>query len=65
MPPLLAYFIASYIKKYIFDLDVDFTTELSSIQHPVVKEIPNHIKVFNAKGLDEKKDKYRQISMFD
>lgn len=65
VPPLLAYFIASYIKKYIFDLDVDFTTELSSIQHPVVKEIPNHIKVFNAKGLDEKKDKYRQISMFD
>ena len=50
VPPLLAYFIASYIKKYILDMDVNFHEDLSAIDHPVVKVIPEHITAFNANG---------------
>ena len=50
VPPLLAYFIASYIKQYLFDMTVDFKKDLSKINHPVVKQIPKHILEFNAVG---------------
>lgn len=66
VPPLLAYFIASYIKSYIFDMDVDFSKELSNIKHPVVRQLPKHIKAFNAIGEPENCNKAdNQISMFD
>lgn len=63
VPPLLAYFIASYIKAYILDMDVDFKSDLSEIKHPVVKEIPKHIIQFNAMG--DNGQKCEQISLFD
>lgn len=52
VPPLLAYFIAAYIKSYIFDMEVDFVSDLRNVQHPVVKEIPRHIKEFKATGTE-------------
>lgn len=64
VPPLLAYFIASYIKKYILDMDVDFSADLSDIAHPVVSQIPGHIVDFKAVG-DESIKKYDQMSLFD
>ena len=66
VPPLLAYFIASYIKSYIFNMDVDFSKELSNIKHPVVSQLPKYIKAFNAIGEPENCNKAEnQISMFD
>lgn len=62
VPPLLAYFIASYIKKYIFEMDVDFEKDLAYIEHPVVKQIPKHILEFNAKGEDSCG---KQMTIFD
>lgn len=62
VPPLLAYFIASYIKKYIFDMDINFEDDLSKIAHPVVREIPKHIVEFNAIG---DSDNGKQLSLFD
>lgn len=62
VPPLLAYFVASYIKKYILDLDVDFKRDLSKVKHPVVKQIPNHITSFNAIG-DNYEEKESQLSL--
>lgn len=62
VPPLLAYFIASYIKKYIFEIDVDFEKDLACIEHPVVKQIPKHILEFNAKGEDSCG---KQMTIFD
>lgn len=50
VPPLLSYFIACYIKKYILDMDVDFKADLENIQHPVVRQIPDYITAFNAVG---------------
>lgn len=64
VPPLLAYFIASYIKKYIFDIDVDFQKDLSDIKHPVVRDIPNHIKKFNAIGESEI-TQFEQVTLFN
>ena len=65
VPPLLAYFIASYIKQYIFDMDVDFYKDLGSIQHPVVREVPKHIKKFNAIGEPEGAAAFQQMTLFD
>lgn len=62
VPPLLAYFIASYIKKYILDMDVDFNEDLSKVAHPVVKEVPKHITEFNAIGKDAE---MKQITLDD
>ena len=59
VPPLLAYFIASYIKAYLFEEKVDFHKDLSWVKHPVVKCIPEHIMRFEAGGETE------QLSLFD
>lgn len=50
VPPLLAYFIATYIKKYIFDMNVNINEELERVNHPVVKKIPEHLLEFKAIG---------------
>jgi DNA (cytosine-5-)-methyltransferase len=63
VPPLLSYFIATYIKKYIFDLDIDIETDLSDIKHPVVKRIPEHLISFKTDG--QKKDDNRQMTLDD
>lgn len=62
VPPLLAYFIASYIKAYIFDMPIDFEKNLFEIQHPVVRELPKHIVEFNVSG---RVKNYCQMSFFD
>lgn len=62
VPPLLAYFIAAYIKSYILDMEVDFEKDLSNVQHPVVKEVPKHIIEFNAIGAEIE---MRQLSLTD
>lgn len=62
VPPLLAYFIATYVKSYILDMDVNFEKDLSNVLHPVVKEVPNHIIEFNAIGEEMK---MRQLSLMD
>lgn len=64
VPPLLAYFIASYIKKYVLDIDVDFEQDLDTVQHPVVKKISKHIKEFKAIG-EKEEESYQQMSEFD
>lgn len=63
VPPLLAYFIASYIKKYIFEMDVDFAADLKEIEHPVVCQVPNHIRRFSAVGVNEREGD--QLTLFD
>ena len=67
VPPLLAYFIASYIRRYLFDQDVDFESDLSNVKHPVVNKIPEHIASFKAIG-DNKEipdEDYSQMTIFD
>lgn len=63
VPPLLAYFVASYIKDYIFDMNVDFSKDLCNVNHPVVREIPKHIIRFQNTGNYEENNK--QLSIFD
>lgn len=62
VPPLLAYFIATYIKKYIFDIEVDIKEELEKVQHPVVSSVPRHIVEFNAIG---RKEQAEQMNLSD
>lgn len=62
VPPLLAYFVASYIKAYIFDLPVDFERDLGKIEHPVVRNLPKHIIDFNT---NEREKSYAPVSLFD
>lgn len=50
VPPLLAYFIGSYIKKDLFEMEVNFHNDLSKIKHPVVKKLPENIRSFNING---------------
>ena len=61
VPPLLAYFVATYIKSYIFNIPIDIDNDLKKIQHPVVKQIPDHLKYFRLEGNNEK---HRQIGLF-
>lgn len=61
VPPLLAYFVATYIKAYIFDMPIDFKKDLTGVKHPVVKELPKHIVQFNADG---KEKEYYQTTIF-
>jgi hypothetical protein len=51
VPPLLSYFVAIYIKSYIFDQKIDISKDLKDIEHPVVKAIAKHINYF--KTIDE------------
>lgn len=60
VPPLLAYFVASYIKAYIFDIPCDFKKDLQNVRHPVVSQLPNHIKSFRTTGAEEE-----QLTLFD
>lgn len=62
VPPLLAYFIAEYIKGYIFDEELDFEKDLCKVQHPVVRDIPKNIKEFRIIGAN---DEPRQLSLSD
>lgn len=43
VPPLLAYFIATYIKYRIFSLKIDIKSDLEKVEHPIVKQIYFHI----------------------
>lgn len=52
VPPLLAYFVAIYIKHEILGLYVDCQSDLEKVNHPVVKDIYNHIKALNYKNQD-------------
>ena len=61
VPPLLAYFVATYIKSYIFNIPIDIGNDLKKIQHPVVKQIPDHLKYFRLEGNNEQ---HRQIGLF-
>lgn len=47
VPPLLAYFIASYIKSYIFEEDVNVKKDLELVKHPVVNNIFKYIDFFD------------------
>lgn len=47
VPPLLAYFIAVYIKKFVFNIDSDIYGDLSAVEHPVVQSIPGRINHFD------------------
>lgn len=62
VPPVLAYFIASYIKSYIFDISIDFESDLKNIKHPIVSVLPSHILEFRSIGKCENNE---QLSLFD
>jgi DNA (cytosine-5)-methyltransferase 1 len=64
VPPLLAYFIAAYIKEYLLDLKVDFAKDLSKVHHPVVREVAKHIKSFKAIG-EPHLASYKQMPLFE
>lgn len=52
VPPLLAYFVAAYIKAYIFELPVDIGSDLKDVDHPVVRDVPSYIKYFKTSDND-------------
>ena len=61
VPPLLAYFVAAYIKGYILEQELDIKADLCNVEHPVVKEVPNCIVRFNTQGEDSEP---MQFSLF-
>lgn len=61
VPPLLAYFVATYIKAYIFEMNIDIGMDLKKVAHPVVKSVPDHIVHFYTEGAS---DPNSQLSLF-
>lgn len=52
VPPLLAYFVATYIKSYIFGLPLDIGSDLKNVEHPVVRGVVKHIEYFKTSDKD-------------
>ncbi len=63
VPPLLAYFVATYIKGYILNMPIDIRKDLKSIQHPVVSQVSDYLKYFKLEG--DKDSEFKQMELFE